>query len=197
MKQNKFDLLTFMKSQNFMLYIALFTVLYLMPNTYYVYCMFSAFDQPYRSIAGIGVSLIVASFVMIYTLRKNYSVARWYSYFEVSISAFYYVNTIYDNPKLSMWGLIPALGFTIILPISVYKSTQEIKDVEEPKKIIEPAPIITISKKIKKKRKIKSKLFDDLNNLPLDKMKDEDLKNLAETTKQKASNVIQWPEIKE
>jgi hypothetical protein len=126
MKNN--TLLNYLKSNIFVLYVAIFTVVFLAPNTYYVYYSFCVFKSPYREIASLGVSLIVAASIMIYTLRKNYKVAKYYSLFEVSISAYYYASTIGWD-----WGLIPALGFTLILPISVYHYTLEI-DKNEPSK---------------------------------------------------------------
>lgn len=101
-------------------WVAILTVLFLAPNTYYVYYSFSVFATPYREIAGVGVSLIIAGSILIYTLRKNFKVAKYYSLFEVSISAYYYINTIGLD-----WGLIPALVFTLILPISVYYYSKE------------------------------------------------------------------------
>jgi hypothetical protein len=108
------------KSNSFMGWAAIFTVLFLTPNTYFVYHNFSVFVSPWREIASLGVALIIASGIMIYTLRKNFRVAKYYTLFEVSISAYYYINTIGWD-----WGLIPALGFTLILPISVYYYSRE------------------------------------------------------------------------
>ncbi len=120
MKEN-IALLNFIRSNKFILYVAIFTVIFLAPNTYYVFYSFSVFISPYREIASGGVALIVAASIMIYTLRKNFEVARYYSMFEVSISAYYYITMIGLD-----WGLIPALSFTVMLPVSVYYYTKEI-----------------------------------------------------------------------
>jgi hypothetical protein len=114
-------LLDFLKSNRFILYVALFTVIFLSPNTFFVYYSFSAFVSPYREIASAGVAMIVAASIMIYTLRKNFRVAKYYSIFEVSVSAYYYIDMIGLD-----WGLIPAFSFTLMLPISVYHYTKEI-----------------------------------------------------------------------
>lgn len=114
-------LLTFLRSNKFILYVAIFTVIFLAPNTYYVFHMFSVLLPPYREIASAGVALIVAASIMIYTLRKNYKVAKYYSFFEITISAYYYIVMIGWD-----WALIPALSFTLMLPISVYHYTREI-----------------------------------------------------------------------
>lgn len=119
--QIKISLLDRIKSDIFMLYAAIFTVAFLAPNTYYVYYSFCVFASPWRELASAGVSCIVAASILIYTLRKNFRVAKYYSIFEVSISAYYYINTIGWN-----WGLIPALGFTLILPVSIYYYSKEI-----------------------------------------------------------------------
>lgn len=122
--KEEIPLLNFLKSNRFILFVAIFTVIFLTPNTYFVFYSFSVFISPYREIASAGVATIVAASIMIYTLRKNYKVARYYSLFEISISAYYYITMIGWD-----WGLIPALSFTLMLPISVYHYTKEI-DVE-------------------------------------------------------------------
>jgi hypothetical protein len=120
MKDNIY-LLNFIRSNRFILYVAIFTVVALSPTTYFVYHSLSIFIFPYREIASAAVALIVAASIMIYTLRKNYRMARYYSLFEIVISGYYYANTIGWD-----WSLIPAIGFTLVLPISVYHYTKEI-----------------------------------------------------------------------
>lgn len=128
----RIKLLDFIRSTKFILYVALFTVIFLAPNTYYVFHKLSVFISPWREIASAGVSVIVAASIMIYTLRKNYEVAKYYSYFEMTISSYYYITMLGWS-----WDLIPGLAFTIMLPISVYHYTKEIdvninvKDMEE------------------------------------------------------------------
>ena len=119
--KEEIPLLDFLKSTRFILYVAMFTVIFLSPNTYYVFHKLSVFTSPYREIASAGVALIVASSIMIYTLRRNFEVARYYSFFEVLISGYYYI----DMLGLS-WDLVPAMGFTLMLPISVFYYTKEI-----------------------------------------------------------------------
>lgn len=126
-------LLDFIRSNKFILYVAIFTVVSLSPTTYFVFYSFSIFISPYREIASGTVALIVASSIMIYTLRKNYRVALYYSWFEVSISAYYYIAMVVGWS----WALIPALSFTIMLPISVYHYAKEIDVDIEPEKIDE------------------------------------------------------------
>jgi hypothetical protein len=119
--KEEIPLLNFIRSNKFILYVAIFTVIFLSPNTFFVYYSFSDFAPIYREIASAGVSLIVAASILIYTLRKNYKMAKYYSFFEVTISAYYYVTMIGWD-----WGLIPAIGFTLVLPASVYHYTKEI-----------------------------------------------------------------------
>lgn len=126
--KEQIKLLNFLRSNRFILYVAIFTVIFLAPNTYYVFYSFSVFASPYREIASGGVAAIVAASIMIYTLRKNYTVAQYYSWFEISISAYYYIRMVVGWD----WGLVPALSFTLMLPISVYYYTKEIDvDVED------------------------------------------------------------------
>lgn len=119
--KEEIKLLEFLRSNKFVLYIAIFTVIFLAPNTYFVYYSFSVFKSPYREIASAGVSIIVAASILIYTLRKNYRMAKYYSLFEATISAYYYITMIGWD-----WGLIPAMGFTLVLPASLYHYTREI-----------------------------------------------------------------------
>lgn len=125
-------LLDFLRSNKFILYVAIFTVIALSPTTYFVFYSFSIFISPYREIASATVAMIVAASIMIYTLRKNYRVALYYSWFEVSISSYYYIAMVVGFD----WALIPALSFTVMLPISVYHYAKEI-DVDVSPKVIE------------------------------------------------------------
>lgn len=131
-------LLEFLRSTRFILYVAIFTVVFLAPNTYWVFYQLSVFISPYREIASVGVSGVVAASIMIYTLRKNYEVAKYYSYFEMTISAYYYISMLGWD-----WRLIPALSFTIMLPISVFHYTKEIEvsvEFKEMEKYLEDNP---------------------------------------------------------
>lgn len=119
--KERIKLLDFFRSTRFILYVAIFTVVFLAPNTFYVFRSISVFISPWREIASGGVSVIVAASIMIYTLRKNYEIAKYYSYFEITISAYYYISMLGWS-----WALIPALSFTIMLPVSVYHYTKEI-----------------------------------------------------------------------
>lgn len=114
-------LLNFIRSNRFMLYVAMFTVIALAPNTYFVFHAMSVFKPIYREIASAMVALIVASSIMIYTLRKNLRVAMYFSLFEILIGAYYYISTIGLG-----WALIPAAAFVLIQPVSVYFYAKEI-----------------------------------------------------------------------
>jgi len=115
-----------LRSQRFIVWAAIFTVIFLAPNTYFVFYTFSVFISPWREIASAGVAIIIASAIMIYTIRKNKAVALNFALFEVMVAAYYYISTIGID-----WALIPALGFAIILPYSVSKYTNEIDVVVE------------------------------------------------------------------
>ncbi len=120
MKEN-IPLLNFIKSNKFMLYVAMFTVLALAPNTFFVFHSMSVFKPIYREVASAMVAIIVASSIMIYTLRKNLQVAMYFSLFEILIGGYYYATTIGFD-----WALIPAAAFTLIQPVSVYFYAKEI-----------------------------------------------------------------------
>lgn len=113
--------LEILKSNRFVLYVALFTTLFLAPNTYFVYYTLSVFNSPYREIASGGVAIIIAFSIMLYTVRKNTEVAMYLAYFEVMIASYYYISTIGLG-----WALIPGLGFAMILPYTLSQYAKEI-----------------------------------------------------------------------
>lgn len=120
--KEEIPLLNYIRSNKFILYVAIFTVIALSPTTYFVFYSFSIFTSPYREVASAAVAAIVASSIMIYTLRKNYQMAMYYSMFEVTISAYYYIAMVVGWD----WALIPALSFALVLPTSVYYYSKEI-----------------------------------------------------------------------
>jgi hypothetical protein len=121
----------FLRHRDFILCVAIASVIWLTPNTYFVYFSFMEkhFASPWMEIAASGVSLIVASGILIYTLRGNMRVANYYMWFEISISSFYYITTIGWD-----WALIPAFSFVFMLPISLKHYTVELnKNVSDDK----------------------------------------------------------------
>jgi len=129
-----------LRSQRFIIYVAMFTVIFLSPNTYFVYYSFSVFTEPWRMIASAGVALIVASAIMLFTVRKNKAVALNFALFEVMVAGYYYIDVL----GLS-WALIPAFGFALILPYSVSKYTNEIDvDIAPPPVVVAPLEPQTI-----------------------------------------------------
>lgn len=130
--EEEIKLLEFLKSKKFILYVAMFTVIFLSPNTYYVFYSFCVFKPIYKEVASAGVAIIIAASIMIYTLRKNDRMASYYAWFEVSISAYYYISTIGWD-----WGLIPALSFAIIMPISVKNYAKELNILPEKRSVLD------------------------------------------------------------
>lgn len=109
------------RSQRFMFYVTLFTVIALAPNTYYVFHKLSVLNPIYRELFSLFVAAVIAGAIMLYTVRKNVPVALNFAYFEVMVASYYYISTIGLD-----WALIPALGFAMIMPYSVSKSAEEI-----------------------------------------------------------------------
>lgn len=105
----------FLRHRDFILCVAIFSVIWLAPNTYYVYySMMGSYDPIWREIVSGGVALLVVSGILIYTLDGDIKVANYYMWFEISMSSYYYITTIGWN-----WGLIPAFSFVFMLPISL------------------------------------------------------------------------------
>jgi hypothetical protein len=209
----------YMKSKNFMVFVVFLAVAVTMPNTFYVYCMFSDFTPFWKVFIGVLCAFIVAGFIMIYTLHKVYDVARWYAYFEVMISTYYYIRIISNNPDAVWYDLIPALGFTIMLPASVYKATTQLEkmDEEEPEQNLQVQPIKQdINKNIApvKKKVAKKKPNQEIINKVLDNIKEsapvvaalKDLAPIEPITEEgdgfgvtinpnQMKNKIKWPDV--
>jgi hypothetical protein len=169
----------YLKSKNAMVFFVFLTVIITMPNTFYVYCMFSDFTPFWKTSIGVASAFVVAGFIMVYTLLKEYQVAKWYAYFEIMVSTYYYIRVINNRPDLTWWDLIPALGFTIILPVSVYKAAAQLEKMDAATSEPEPEPfdLPTISAEqlapiieralmnppVKKKaKKVKNKVADEI-----------------------------------
>jgi len=120
--KNKIAELEHLKSDRFLLWVVIFTLPLLCSNMYYVYNKLSVLPEPWRNRVSLGVALVLAGFIIIYTVRKNYRMAKYFAYFEALISAYYYIVTIGWD-----WDLLPAFGFTAILPAALFHSAKEIK----------------------------------------------------------------------
>lgn len=121
-------------SSRFILWVAILTVVILTPNTYYVFYQKCVFISPYREIFSALVASVIAASVMIFTLTKDKKTSYYFSLFEMSISAYYYIDTIGWT-----WGLLPCVGFTIMLPLSVYKYVEALQRIED-EELAEAAP---------------------------------------------------------
>jgi hypothetical protein len=129
-------LLTFLKSNDFALYLAIASVLFFAPNTFFVFSAFSSFGEGFREAQAGGICLILSGAILYYTIKKNFAMAKSFSGFEMGVSIYYYICKIYQVPLTSTWAILPALGFSIILPLSVYFYSKEIDvtDYEEKEK---------------------------------------------------------------
>jgi hypothetical protein len=164
------------KSDRFLLWVAIMTLPLLSSNTYFVYHEISVFKFPYKELVSAGVSFILAGFILLYTIRKNYKMARNYAYFEALISAYYYIMTIGWE-----WPLLPAFGFVLILPSSLYNATMEIEkglddkdqNIDELKnQLIEADEMIEELKKekadiLKQGSEVINELQNQLDNIPV------------------------------
>jgi hypothetical protein len=102
--------------------------------------------------------------------------ARNYAYFEALISAYYYIMTIGWE-----WPLLPAFGFVLILPSSLYNATMEIEkglddkdqNIDELKnQLIEADEMIEELKKekadiLKQGSEVINELQNQLDNIPV------------------------------
>jgi hypothetical protein len=117
-----------LRHRDFILCVAIISTLILAPNTYWVYhSMMKNFVPIWREIVSAVIAVVTVAGILIYTIRGNIRVANYYMWFEISMSAFYYIITIGWD-----WWLIPAFSFVFMLPISLKHYTTELnKDKEE------------------------------------------------------------------
>jgi FtsZ-binding cell division protein ZapB len=116
-----------LRSRDFILCVAIFSVIWLTPNTYYVYySMMENYAPIWRELASGGVALLVASGILIYTLHGDIKIANYYMWFEISVSSFYYIVTIGWE-----WWLIPAFSFVFMLPVSLKHYTTKLNKDKE------------------------------------------------------------------
>lgn len=156
------------KSDRLMLWLAIFTLPLFSSNTYFIYHKLSVLPDPWRDRVALGVAFILAGFVIVYTLRKNYRMAKYFAYFEALISAYYYITTIKDS-----WDLIPALGFTLILPAALYHCAREIAK----EKIDDMISISDVERKLDEQNATISNLERTLQDAEIDRKYFEDLAN--------------------
>jgi hypothetical protein len=121
MKKNH-PLVDFLRSQAFVLYVAIFSAIFLAPNTYFVFYHFSAFKPFWRELAALTVSLLIVCSILIYTVRKNHTVANYFAWFEISVSIYYYLVIVGARG----WDLIPTLSFALMLPYALKGYSKEI-----------------------------------------------------------------------
>ena len=89
MEQNK--LLSFLRSNNFAMYLAIASVIALAPNTYFVFSKFSILPKGYKEAQSLFVCLILSGAILFYTIRNNVKVAQNFAWFEFGISCCYYI----------------------------------------------------------------------------------------------------------
>ena len=74
------------------------------------------------------------SFTIVYfTIRKSW-MALWFALFEVVVCGFFFCNQIGWE-----WALLPALGFTFIMPFSIFAYSQDINFTKPSKSILDTA----------------------------------------------------------
>lgn len=115
-----------LKSDRFLLWVVLGSLPLLCSNMYYVYHKLSVLPEPWRNRVALGVALVLAGFIILYTVRKNYKMAGYFAWFEAGISAYYYMMTIGWHTDI-----FPAFGFTFILPAAIYYGAKEIEKKKE------------------------------------------------------------------
>jgi hypothetical protein len=116
------NLLKFLQSNDFALYLAIASVIFLAPNTYFVFHSFSQLAPIFKEIQAGGVCSILSGAILFYTLRKNYDMAKYFCWFEVFISCYYYITLVGWD-----WNILPAFGFATVLPLSVFYYSKEIE----------------------------------------------------------------------
>lgn len=136
-EKNFIDLiLTEFNESRFFFILSLFCLLAEAPNIYWLFYKISPFESEFVKITqSIFVSFVVLFIILTYTVKaentddnKNILVAFWFAVFTSFISICYYLNNlcIKDNIFTWNWLIIPAVGFSIILPTSLYFNAKNI-----------------------------------------------------------------------
>lgn len=121
----------FLRHRDFILCVAIFSVIWLTPNTYWVaHSLLKTYAPFWRELTAAGAAILVASGIMIYTLHGDMKRANAYMWFEIGISSYYYIITLCSEGWDS--SIIPAFMFVFMLPISLKNYTSLLnKDKEE------------------------------------------------------------------
>lgn len=127
--QEEIRLLNYLRSQRFILYTAIVSVLLLSPYSYYVFCDLSSYSSPYKEVLGILTAVSLSSSILIFLVHKNVRVSKMFARFEIMIALYYYITHIGWS-----WKLIPAIGFSLIQPWAVSKYTKQIDAEVKPEK---------------------------------------------------------------
>lgn len=119
------------------------------PNIYWLFNKLSAFQSPFKEIQAGFASFVITIMILVYTVKaeqddvktNNIRVAFWFAVFTSFISICYYVNNLcigevtYENDLgekvtetgfIWNWLIIPAIGFSVILPTTLYYNARNI-----------------------------------------------------------------------
>lgn len=110
-------------SNHFSLWLAIATILANAPNMYFVFFSFSSIPTPYRETQALFISAILCFALLFCVIRKLISESFVFGIFEFGVSIYYYLIVSH----LTGWAILPALGFSFMLPYTLVTYTRQIK----------------------------------------------------------------------
>lgn len=122
--KKKIDLISpIQQSNHFSLWLAMATIIANAPNMYFVFFSFSSIESPIKEVQAAFISILLCFALLYCVIRKLINESFVFGIFEFGVSIYYYL--IVSN--LTGWSILPALGFSFMLPYTLVTYTRQIK----------------------------------------------------------------------
>lgn len=113
------------KSDNFALGLAIFSVIIQGGHSAYVFMSLTSFSGWLAYTHSISMAMIISGAILYFTLKKNKKLSLYFSIFESLINIAYYIKFMIVEEK-SFWLLTIAVPIAVVLPITVYYYSEHI-----------------------------------------------------------------------
>jgi len=122
--KKKIDLISpIQQSNHFSLWLAMATIVANAPNLYFVFFSFSSIESPYKEAQAAFISMLLCFALLFCVIRKLIIESFVFGIFEFGVSIYYYLIV----SSLTGWSILPALGFSFMLPYTLVTYTRQIK----------------------------------------------------------------------
>lgn len=113
------------KSDNFALGLAIFSVIIQGGHSGYVFMSLTSFTGWLAYTHSISMAMVISGAILYFTLKKNSKLSLSFAVFESLINIAYYIKFIITDDK-SFWLLSIAIPISVVLPITVYYYSEHI-----------------------------------------------------------------------